>query len=62
MTSPKRQPFSRSFLTCTISPPDRPIKFHSNPFIGVRHEGPTAVLTDDWHNLLTLDLTGPALR
>ncbi|MFB7668964.1 hypothetical protein ACFC1R_34465 [Kitasatospora sp. NPDC056138] len=33
---------------------------YSNPFVGVHYEGLTAVFTNDWRNLLTLDLTGPA--
>ncbi|MEV6750933.1 hypothetical protein [Streptomyces sp. NPDC051214] len=36
------------------------VMFHSNPFVGVRHEGMTAVFTNDWGNLLALDLAGPA--
>lgn len=32
----------------------------SNPFLGVRFEGPAAVFTNDWRNLLTLDLSEPA--
>ncbi|MDF6018606.1 hypothetical protein [Streptomyces sp. JH34] len=32
----------------------------SNPFVGVRHEGTRAVFTNDWGNLLHLDLTEPA--
>ncbi|MEU0939957.1 hypothetical protein [Embleya sp. NPDC005971] len=35
--------------------------FCSNPFTGVRYEGASAVFTNDWRNLLTLDLTDPAL-
>ncbi|MFG3258938.1 hypothetical protein [Streptomyces sp. NPDC048172] len=34
--------------------------FLSNPFVGVRCEGTTAVFTNDWRNVLTLDVTGPA--
>ncbi|MDE3721238.1 MULTISPECIES: hypothetical protein [Nocardiopsis] len=30
--------------------------FHSNPFLGVRHEGTVAVFVNDWNNLLRLDL------
>ncbi|WP_371525656.1 hypothetical protein OG302_05345 [Streptomyces sp. NBC_01283] len=37
------------------------VMFHSNPFVGVRHEGATAVFTNDWGNRLALDLTRPAL-
>ena len=37
------------------------VMFHSNPFVGVRYEGTRAVFTNDWGNLLTLDLTTPAL-
>ncbi|MEV8097845.1 hypothetical protein [Kitasatospora sp. NPDC085879] len=33
----------------------------SNPFVGVRYEGTNAVFTNDWGNLLRLDLTSPAL-
>ncbi|GGV98327.1 hypothetical protein GCM10010230_21610 [Streptomyces narbonensis] len=33
----------------------------SNPFVGVRYEGTTAVFTNDWRNELRLDLTAPAL-
>lgn len=33
----------------------------SNPFVGVRYEGATAVFTNDWGNELRLDLTDPAL-
>ncbi|MFE4213374.1 hypothetical protein [Streptomyces sp. NPDC056844] len=33
----------------------------SNPFVSVRYAGTTAVLTNDWRNHLTLDLTDPAL-
>lgn len=33
----------------------------SNPFLGVRFEGATAVFTNDWRNELRLDLTAPAL-
>ncbi|MFC9857871.1 MULTISPECIES: hypothetical protein [unclassified Streptomyces] len=36
------------------------VMWRSNPFVGVRHEGTTAVFTNDWHNLLTLDLADPA--
>lgn len=35
--------------------------FSSNPFVSVRYEGTSAVITNDWRNLLTLDLTSPAL-
>ena len=35
--------------------------FNSNPFLGVDYEGLTAVLTNDWRNRLTLDLTDPRL-
>ncbi|MFE6066012.1 hypothetical protein [Streptomyces sp. NPDC056525] len=34
----------------------------SNPFLGVRHDATLAVFTNDWRNLLTLDLADPALR
>jgi hypothetical protein len=34
---------------------------NSNPFTTVRYEGPTAHLTNDWRNVLTLNLTDPAL-
>ncbi|MFB7612050.1 hypothetical protein [Streptomyces gardneri] len=34
--------------------------FHSNPFLGVRYEGTTAVFSNDWWNELRLDLTDPA--
>ncbi|MEU2236998.1 hypothetical protein [Streptomyces vietnamensis] len=37
------------------------VMFHSNPFVGVRYEGMSAVFTNDWGNRLTLDLTSPAL-
>ncbi|MFJ6863496.1 hypothetical protein ACIQRS_04865 [Streptomyces termitum] len=37
------------------------VMFRSNPFVGVRYEGMRAVFTNDWGNLLTLDLTTPAL-
>ncbi|MEV8020230.1 hypothetical protein AB0O76_28580 [Streptomyces sp. NPDC086554] len=37
------------------------VMFLSNPFVGVYHEGATAVFTNDWRNCLTLDLTAPAL-
>lgn len=37
------------------------VMFCSNPFVGVHHEGATAVFTNDWRNCLTLDLTVPAL-
>ncbi|MFC9944686.1 hypothetical protein [Streptomyces pratensis] len=33
----------------------------SNPFVGVRHEGTRAAFTNDWGNVLHLDLTDPAL-
>lgn len=33
----------------------------SNPFVGVRYEGTRAVFTNDWGNLLRVDLTDPAL-
>ncbi|WP_329625404.1 hypothetical protein OG357_37795 [Streptomyces sp. NBC_01255] len=32
----------------------------SNPFVGVRYEGATAVFTNDWGNELRLDLSDPA--
>ncbi|MET9662314.1 hypothetical protein [Streptomyces sp. NPDC006510] len=35
--------------------------FCSNPFVGMHHEGATAVFTNDWKNRLTLDLTVPPL-
>jgi len=46
--------------------PDRSLRWvalmwSSNPFLGVRYEGPVAVFTNDWRNRLTLDLTNPAL-
>ncbi|MFF2301863.1 hypothetical protein ACFVVP_05075 [Streptomyces sp. NPDC058128] len=34
----------------------------SNPFLGVRHDGTLAVFTNDWQNLLSLDLDDPLLR
>ncbi|AJF66041.1 hypothetical protein [Streptomyces vietnamensis] len=37
------------------------VMFHSNPFVGVRYEGRSAVFTNDWGNRLALDLTSPAL-
>ncbi|MEE1739568.1 hypothetical protein PUR49_24095 [Streptomyces sp. BE147] len=37
------------------------VMWSSNPFLGVRYEGSAAVFTNDWGNLLTLDLTAPAL-
>ncbi|MGW5865133.1 hypothetical protein ACWFRJ_23490 [Streptomyces sp. NPDC055239] len=37
------------------------VMFRSNPFVGVRHEGTSAVFTNDWGNQLVLDLTRPAL-
>lgn len=37
------------------------VMFCSNPFVGMHHEGATAVFTNDWKNRLTLDLTAPAL-
>lgn len=37
------------------------VMFRSNPFTTVRYEGPTAHLTNDWRNVLTLNLTDPAL-
>lgn len=37
------------------------VMFFSNPFVGVRHDGATAVFTNDWGNRLVLDLAGPAL-
>jgi hypothetical protein len=37
------------------------VMFYSNPFVGVHHEGATAVFTNDWNNRLTLDLTVPEL-
>ncbi|MER5256018.1 hypothetical protein [Streptomyces sp. NPDC002855] len=36
------------------------VMFCANPFVGVRHEGGTAVFTNDWGNRLALDLTGHA--
>lgn len=46
--------------------PDRSLRWvvfsgTSNPFIRVRCEGRTAIVTNDWRNLLTLDLDDPAL-
>ncbi|MFD7556248.1 hypothetical protein ACFV9E_17115 [Streptomyces sp. NPDC059835] len=38
------------------------VMFHSNPFVGVRYEGTSAVFTNDWGNLLPLDLESPELR
>ncbi|MEU9341619.1 hypothetical protein AB0D74_10395 [Streptomyces sp. NPDC048278] len=35
--------------------------FHSNPFVGVHYEGPHTVVTNDWGNRMTLDLTGSVL-
>lgn len=37
------------------------VMFHSNPFVGVCYEGTSAVFTNDWGNLLALDLASPAL-
>ncbi|MFF1344221.1 hypothetical protein ACFVYT_41585 [Streptomyces sp. NPDC058290] len=37
------------------------VMFHSNPFVRVRYEGMSAVLTNDWGNRLMLDLVSPAL-
>ncbi|WP_234469327.1 hypothetical protein [Streptomyces sp. MBT62] len=37
------------------------VMFRSNPFVGVRYEGMRAAFTNDWGNLLILDLTTPAL-
>jgi hypothetical protein len=37
------------------------VSFHSNPFIGVRFEGTIAIVSNDWRNLLRLDLNDPAL-
>lgn len=37
------------------------VMFHSNPFVGVRYEGMRAAFTNDWGNLLVLDLTTPVL-
>ncbi|MFE0689824.1 hypothetical protein H7827_01475 [Streptomyces sp. JH002] len=37
------------------------VMWSSNPFIGVRFDGMTAVCVNDWRNLLPLDLTRPAL-
>lgn len=47
--------------------PDRSLRwvlplFHSNPFTGVRYEGAVAVVTNDWGNLLRLDLADAPLR
>ncbi|MGW2278878.1 hypothetical protein [Streptomyces sp. NPDC001770] len=33
----------------------------SNPFVEARFEGRRAIITNDWRNLLTLDLDDPAL-
>ncbi|MFF8840748.1 hypothetical protein [Streptomyces sp. NPDC015130] len=35
--------------------------YRSNPFVGVRYEGTTAVVTNDWRNELRLDLASPEL-
>ncbi|MFC0598173.1 hypothetical protein [Streptomyces palmae] len=35
--------------------------FHSNPFVRVQVEGATAVFTNDWRNVLVLDLNDPDL-
>ncbi|MGX9886956.1 hypothetical protein [Streptomyces sp. NPDC002276] len=37
------------------------VMFHSNPFVSVRYEGMRAAFTNDWANLLVLDLMTPAL-
>jgi hypothetical protein len=37
------------------------VMFHSNPFVGVRYQGMSAVFTNDWGNRLVLGLTNPAL-
>lgn len=47
--------------------PDRSLRwaasmFYSNPFTGVRFEGMTAIITNDWRNILTLDLMKFSLR
>lgn len=34
--------------------------WESNPFMGVRYEGTTAVFSNDWGNRLALDLSDPA--
>lgn len=46
--------------------PDRSLRwvatmFSSNPFAAVRYRGAIAVFTNDWRNLLELDLTSPVL-
>ncbi|MFB9512931.1 hypothetical protein [Streptomyces purpureus] len=38
------------------------VMFHSNPFVGVRYDRMRATFTNDWGNLLTLDLITPTLR
>ncbi|MEU0067011.1 hypothetical protein ABZ085_27875 [Streptomyces albidoflavus] len=37
------------------------VMYLSNPFVAVRFEGSRAVFTNDWRNLLTLDLAAPPL-
>lgn len=37
------------------------VMFLSNPFVSVRYEGTSAVMTNDWGNTLQLDLVRPAL-
>lgn len=37
------------------------VMFLSNPFVSVRFDGTAAVLTNDWRNLLRLNLTAPGL-
>ncbi|MER5636941.1 hypothetical protein ABT095_08295 [Kitasatospora sp. NPDC002227] len=38
------------------------VMFSSNPFVGVRYEGTDAVFTNEWRNLLRLDLSDPVFR
>ncbi|MGW0854039.1 hypothetical protein [Streptomyces sp. NPDC002690] len=52
-----------AFIGCLN--PDRTLRWVvrsmvSNPFIRVRYEGRRAIVTNDWRNLLTLELDDPA--
>ncbi|MEU1343060.1 hypothetical protein [Streptomyces sp. NPDC005827] len=35
------------------------VMFRSNPFVGVRYDGTSAVFTNDWGNRMVLDLANP---
>lgn len=37
------------------------VMFHSNPFVSVHYEGTRAAFTNDWGNVLVLDLRTPVL-